>query len=459
MAELHQDLLRQQTEKIYEQNVTGVRKRLEEVPYIIQEIGRRSGDCEELGDYGNGVYPLRDFELNFVFMALGIVGQDQTLVTTDKIREWSGTDERQLNCYDKEGRINLRIFLPKSGNNFRCLLLGLTDENRRQVEEKFNEFEGHLFLKRLGQQLEKQDGGMVALPEDEFSLNYIEERLKEMGLVNGWRGFKTEKVVLEDGKEAVELKIDKNEAEGSNDGRSFLKSQTAGEILGILDYFGLELTNRLVTAFSEGEIIKGYFSQRNGNGFAELSRLTGALVGRQREELLFGENFEREKIEELKQYALKMEDGPVKQILLLMVGVVLRDDGSGFEYYATNLSLYGDGACKDSEVYLVEESKVGQVKDDENFVYFYGGRHGTGEYDLYAGMGMAMTRREMVVNGVLIPAGFFCRVSADRTKVEPIRISMFAFSEEQSRDAFGKQFDDFMKNGGNFGRGRRWVSK
>ena len=62
MAELHQDLLRQQTEKIYEQNVTGVRKRLEEVPYIIQEIGRRSGDCEELGDYGNGVYPLRDFE-------------------------------------------------------------------------------------------------------------------------------------------------------------------------------------------------------------------------------------------------------------------------------------------------------------------------------------------------------------------------------------------------------------
>ncbi|MFA6368996.1 MAG: hypothetical protein WCX20_01280, partial [Candidatus Shapirobacteria bacterium] len=61
----------------------------------------------------------------------------------------------------------------------------------------------------------------------------------------------------------------------------------------------------------------------------------------------------------------------------------------------------------------------------------------------------AITRREMVVDGVRLPKGFLCRVNS--SGVEPLRPTMFSFNKDEAIDAYGKQYygllEDFPKLG------------
>jgi hypothetical protein len=74
------------------------------------------------------------------------------------------------------------------------------------------------------------------------------------------------------------------------------------------------------------------------------------------------------------------------------------------------------------------------------------------------GFHMAMTRKEIMVNGVILPRGYFCRVSDEEVpRVEPVRLSMFGVPENEVAEVFGYQYDKAVKEGVDFKKGREII--
>ena len=60
-------------------------------------------------------------------------------------------------------------------------------------------------------------------------------------------------------------------------------------------------------------------------------------------------------------------------------------------------------------------------------------------------METSLLKRDIVVNGVRLLAGFLCKTN-DQGGVEPQRATMFCFNVDDAKDAFGKQFFESQKN-------------
>lgn len=468
----------EKAENVKNSQINSVKEQLRIVPFVWNEIEKSKGDSCYLGNYGYLVDESRDFEINQIFRAWEIIDEESEPVNVGMLRKKIGGkkgEERKFILNDPSEKIQLEInFL--SGDfdiNFDCWISGVDDGYRKKLSEHIQGLGVIKALDGLAEQFENPDKE-VGVMIDEEQERYLYHRL---GMKNGnqemWPGFGIE-IKRDDRDFKIKWDLSEELINGSLDEKQFLKSQTAKDFLGVMDVCGLVPSRYMISAISEGGCGGRNYSSRYGSGFSELSRVVTSLFGNAGVERLFDieENEEDEedvrtseeivkKIRVIKEVMSSFEiDEGAKLILEQISGLVLRD-GKGendFRYYSSRLGLHGNGACEDSESYLVSEVGDRETNQDENFVYFYGGsRVINGSYDVFDGYMLAMSRREISVNGVDLPPGFLCRVSEDGMKVEPVRASMFCFEEDEAQKIFGKQYEKFFNSRRKFNVGRNLI--
>jgi hypothetical protein len=341
--------------------------------------------------------------------------------------------------------VSIDFFSERSDINFGIWVRNLGESDRQKVVNKFEGLEMIGVKRELINSLDEPDNKWIPMPTNREENKYLLKTL-ERYTSERWRGLRLEKDETEN---MVKWVKDEEVFEGLDDDKQFLKTKTARDILWALDVCNLAPGRHFVSAISEGGCGNDRaFNSRYGNGFAELTRLISTYVGKDTGDWIFEDgSFEIAKIDILRKTknAGEMDEG-AGMVLDLLSQVILKDsDGeNSFDYYRSGLGLHGSGACEDSEYYLISEKDEGKIDVDNNFVYFYGhDRLSKGDYDVFGEYMMAMSKKEMVVNGVKIPPGFLCRVSEDKTRVEPLRASMFCFEEKEARRIFGSQYDKF----------------
>ena len=217
----------------------------------------------------------------------------------------------------------------------------------------------------------------------------------------------------------------------------FAVSDTAGEILGAFDLAGLKISDEMLNYISEGALGNGNFSDRYGNGYADLTRLLSyGIRSKNRDEIvkkLFSD-FNELASEKLKMSSQKL-NGPAKLVIEMINDLVDPERGnkkSDFAYKKSDRTMR-DGSCKDVEVYYEMALEERKYTVDNDFFY-----------QKTSSVPTAITRREMVVDGVRIPKGFLCRVNY--LGVEPLRPTMFSFNKDEVIDAYGKQYYGLLED-------------
>jgi hypothetical protein len=240
----------------------------------------------------------------------------------------------------------------------------------------------------------------------------------------------------------LSLLLDTEKISGRSETDRFVVSKTAIETMGLLDESGIKISDQVLNYISEGSLKSGCcspeFSSRYGNGYAELTRLLSYCVRLQdRQEIInkLFSSFSESGWEKIKEKKDKLT-GPSRMFFNMIDDLIdpnRKQQRSDFNYYKNVLSMR-DGACEDIESYYEDALERGKYKRDDSFFY----------QETYESALSAITRREIVVNGVRLPRGFLCRVS--EKGVEPLRPTMFCFSKDEAIDAYGKQYWKAYKN-------------
>lgn len=468
-------LTQEKAENVRKGRIDMVKTQLKNVPFVWDEIEKSKNDRCYIGDYGNLITEEHDFEINQIFKAWGIVDEENKPVDAQNLRkmvEGKKGEERKfvLNDQNKDIELKIDFFSEVSDINFDCRIRGINDKSRNRLTDHVQGLGAIKTLNTLAEKLENPDGEIEMELNEEQKL-YLNKRL---GIKDDnktmWPGFNID---IQKKEEKLKIKWNLNEGliDGSLDERQFLKSQAAKDLLKVMDMCDLTPSRYMISAITEGGCGGRGYNPRYGSGFSELSRVVTSFFGEVDEGRLFDIKEDEddigvseevvEKVKNLKEVINTFEiDGGAKLILDQITEMVLKDkkEEGGFEYYVSKLGLHSYGACEDSEFYLVSETNEYKTQEDDNFVYFYGGgRISGGDYDVFGRYMLAMARRGILVNGVELPSGFFCRVSEDRKKVEPVRASMFCFEEDEASKIFGKQYDKFKFNGGDFNAGKDLI--
>lgn len=457
-------LCQEKRQRIKESNLDSLEYEFKKPNYYIEKFSKEKESRLYFGDYGNVISSTSDYEYNLIFRSLGIDCKVADL------RLWSendkGAEERKYNLVssDDETCLEIDFFSSKSNVNFSCWIDGLSEDKKKGVIVAFeNTFDGRLsrqILEDIDNDIVNNDYERVvdvSAVNDE-DVNYFIERhgllMRKIGL--NWDREKTEKGSF------LKFKVVEEVLDGSFDKRQFLMTDVAKEMLDTLDSAGLSLSTRMLGCVMEDRRM-GH-EKRYGNGYADMFRQLGYLFDSKHDddkaEEIF-DNFDRDRQFKLTRILRDTSREMSKSCRMwLTMASELIDSGDkdinrvvGYEYYKSGLGLKGNGACEDGEFYTVTDNEW--TTGDENFWYFY---NRGGDYKVTNDFHMAMTRKEIEVNGVILPRGYFCRVSDEEVpRVEPIRLSMFGVPEGEVAEVFGYQYDKAVDNGVNFKKGREII--
>lgn len=432
-------------------------------------------DSMTLGDYGNRDNFVNNYILNLVFETGGYKNKDGKILTVEDIRgeaRQSAEKKPDLHYFAENGlELSCNFFGGGKEFNFDTWMVGINDEIRKKMLNRVENIPGNQWISKLVEKTREKrdqmisDGGLFVIGDESLKNIKIDDDLlffiRKLNLpfegdIKDLKNFK-EDIFLEIGhKRELFIKIKKNtddidgnsvnlsllvdteKMSGGSEADWFAVSDTAGEILGAFDLAGLKISDEMLNYISEGALGDGEFSFRYGNGYADLTRLLSYCIrSKDRGEIakkLFSD-FNELVLEKLKSNSEKMS-GPAK-LVVDMIGDLLdpkRDSKKSDFVYKKSDRTMRDGSCKDVEVYyeMALEERRNTVDDD----FFY---QKTSESNP-----TAITRREIVVNGVRLSKGFLCRVNP--SGVEPIRPTMFSFNKDEAIDAYGKQYYGLLRD-------------
>lgn len=409
-----------------------------------------------------------DYEYDLLFRTWRIQDAEGNFLTTERMRKLAsqGSDsDSKIFTYqvpDSSTSLTIDFFSPSSDINFNFRISNLNPDDKTSAITAIE----NDFPTRLSEQLPKVINHVSDRGDDwfeRFNLNendrdgaryFIETKGKDLKQY----GVDCRLVEDTDGT-SLEFRLIRAEWDGSADKKQFLASETAKEMLGILDEAGLILSDRMLTSLMEIE--GGHFDNRYGNGYADMHRQLGYLFHpkhmQNRVTEIFA-NFDPQKAQKILDILETRNVRSSSRLWLLtavsMLGMGKKNEAAPkFGYYESGLSMKGDGACEDGEFYAVTPWE--QKHQDDSFFYFY---QRPTHHDTLDNFHMSINTAEIEVDGVRLPPGFFCRVSKDRKHVEPVRLSMYGMPIEDARDAFGEQFDKVIKEAGeNFIQGRDLI--
>jgi len=419
-----------------------------------------------LGDFSNLGNPVSDKAIDVMLQTVGVVDDKGDKVGINDLKELM-VDKTY---YFGEGGGELRVERVGERDFNLLFVKGLERGDLEEVLKNMGELDIVNKIKSLTNRVkevtEEEEKLLIDSDFDEEDMALVARGLSfvrddEDNFVSGYGIKKKFSFIKREGGWDLVLDV---EAMKGREKEAFIYTGTAENLINLFEESGLTIRYQLLGPISEG--VLGYWEgKKYGNGFSGLTRRLSSYIGGpegSNKDFLF-DDFDDESRLKLEEGLLKIEDKAVEIVAKMILGLV----GSGSsnadekEYWGDcPLSMGGDGACEDSEGYLAFEDVEGSVGIDDDFVYYYK-RGGYGTADGYF---MAMSRKEMSVKGVPLPAGYLCRVSKEGA-VKPIRVSMFAFEEEDSRRIFGSQFRKFEKDVGSdeversFARIREYLSK
>jgi len=434
----------------------------------------REIDSMTLGDYGNQDSFANNYVLNSIFEVGGYKNRDGKGLIVEDIRADArqSSEERPDLHYFAENGLDLSCNFFGGGKefNFDTYIRGINDEIRKKMLDRVENSPANQWVAKLIEKTREKkdqmisDGGLFVISDDSLKDIKIDDDLlffiKELelpfeGTVEDLKGIK-ENLFLEIGRKRelfikIQRNIDNTEANtvnlsllvdtekmsGGAEADWFAVSDTAGEILGAFDLAGLKISDEMLNYISEGALGNGNFSDRYGNGYADLTRLLSyGIRSKNRDEIvkkLFSD-FNELASEKLKMSSQKL-NGPAKLVIEMINDLVDPERGnkkSDFAYKKSDRTMR-DGSCKDVEVYYEMALEERKYTVDNDFFY-----------QKTSSVPTAITRREMVVDGVRIPKGFLCRVNY--LGVEPLRPTMFSFNKDEVIDAYGKQYYGLLED-------------
>lgn len=427
-----------------------------------------------LGDYGNEDTFKYNYILNSIFEVGGYKTNNGKELTIEDIRidaRQSTEESPKLHYFAENGsELSCDFFGGGKEFNFGIYIREINDELRKKMLNRVENFPANQWISKLIEKTREKkdqmisDGGLFVIGDESLKDIKIDDDLlffiRKLGIsfegtVENLEGIKEDLFLEIDHKRELFIKIQKNtdnyesntvnlsllvdteKMSGGAEADWFAVSDTAREILGAFDLAGLKISDEMLNYISEGALGNGNFSDRYGNGYADLTRLLSyGIRSKNRDEIvkkLFSD-FNELASEKLKMSSQKL-NGPAKLVIEMINDLVDPERGnkkSDFAYKKSDRTMR-DGSCKDVEVYYemaLEERKY-TVHND----FFY---------QKTSSVPTAITRREMVVDGVRIPKGFLCRVNY--LGVEPLRPTMFSFNKDEVIDAYGKQYYGLLED-------------
>jgi len=237
--------------------------------------------------------------------------------------------------------------------------------------------------------------------------------------------------------------------------KTFLWSQTGEEIA--LGLGQKHLSPRLENSLSEGGIAmerRDKFSNRYGNGYADITRLLSTCIGRDLATVklqLWDDEDHRISNDNTKHWRTLSQEStsaPVREFFRLLYAVCTVHNTEFESPEMTNdipqfnmkqIVSYRDGSCKDAETYYCGASPENFNRSSSLFLEKVG-----------RGVNTALVLSPISVGGVLLQPGHLVKLSKDAdgaiSAIQPLRPTMFMFSEEEARDAFGSQYEDTCNN-------------
>jgi hypothetical protein len=437
------------------------------------------------GDYGNVDSYVDNYFLNLFFKCGGYRSEDGELLTIDSLRRDARKSEDldpRLVYKGKDGSTaEFHFFAGGDECNFQSSFIDINSNLREEMITKFYETPAIRWIKTINEAIDQQkeviamSRGVYKIAPEELQgietgeelelfvrmleLVPVEKEIDSKGEATNESGegnymvIKTNKnkvaFLIEPQDEGIDEKkvnisvwLDIEKMSGRSETDRFVTSKTAEEIMGLLDKAGIKVSDQVLNYVSEGSLNRGKvspeFSPRYGNGYAELTRLISHSVGLQdRKEIIdrLFSKFDESGWEKTKTEREKL-GGPSKLVFRMIDDLIDSDRNqktSDYDFFKSNFSMR-DGSCKDIEFYYEMALERGKFREDSDFFY----------QETYSTRPSAITRREIVVDGVKLPKGFLCRVSEEG--VEPLRPTMFCFSKEEAIDAYGKQYWDIYEN-------------
>ena len=198
------------------------------------------------------------------------------------------------------------------------------------------------------------------------------------------------------------------------------------------------------------------FSSRYGNGYADVTRLLSMCIGKDTESvadliwndpdhrLTQGDKHHWQKL------AADSNSAPVREFFRLLNDVCFtqydqtEDSAETTEsqyphFKKSKIISYRDGSCKDAENYYCEASTEKLVQSSQYFLEKQN-----------SGSGTALVLSPIVVGGVVLQPGHLVKLEKDKEQkiigIQPLRFTMFMFSNEEARDAFGWQHTETLEN-------------
>ena len=452
-----------------------------------------------LGDHNNrSIDPVKDLVLNMIIESFDfrVNGNHLSLSMIRDQADASTEEHPKINSVSSTASSRMTFdFYAREKSYFNVSIYNATDEERQKAVSDINGLPFYQWQRKLGErvaaisELELEGDSleigikeMEGLPEDDPNLRaFIFEHLSDSCLDYQTKDIDYKKSirVVDDeertvslvpanrrdvfmrieqdksnGNLSVSLVLDLDGMRGKHDERQFIKSKTAKDVWEFLGKYGIELNGIFMNAVTEGSMGRGHFSSRYGNGYTEMTSKLSDYIGGERGKRQVRHLFDVYDPQQLKALVDSDKSGlnePSRLIIDMLCDLISpkKDmDIKEFVRWESNLSKRGDGACEDGEYYLIEERKEGETEEDDDFLYYY--QHGGRDDETRNGFYVAMTKNSILVDGVELPKGFFVRVSK-RGEVQPIRASMFCFDPDDSKDAFGVQYDKAEKESNGFG--------
>jgi hypothetical protein len=331
--------------------------------------------------------------------------------------------------------------------------MGISQRRSGNVRSKYE------FIEKL-YELPVHVAGEVADPRTSGEGVYFDEEgnllkiLKESGKNSGiYRGMYFEPGTRTDPSDTsfnLGIEIDKDRAvlDKSHDDEvsmiSFLESRAARSIIDSVEEAGLLSTNKLREILAS--ISRNAYDSRYGNNYSELTREVAKIIGvrsRGVGELFEDPNGSTEEALRLIDLA-GINNGPTRLLFSLLQQSIAPDrniDQSDVPVFNGEISAKA-GSCKDAELYFAESIDEGK--------YSVHDVNGIKMLHKHSGVKTAINLETVMYKGVEIPAGGLFQRHFDKesktTSYAFIRVTSFAFNQEEAADAFTWQYDENVRS-------------
>lgn len=444
-------------------------------------------DQIHFGDYGFVDNYVNNYILDLFFRCGDYKTKTGEALTVDNLRKTAleSDDSTPELIYAGKGDSKAKIYFfnGRESCNFNTSIVGVSDELRKEMMVKFSDIPAIKWIETINEAVNRQRGFIatscgiyeitakelqgIEMGEDlKFFIKALDLVFQEKGetlgnindpLDNNKEGtrlvvgsykdratFLIEPQSGQTGGKMVNLSVllDTEKMSGRTEADRFVVSKTATEIMDLLDESGIQVSNHVLNYISEGSLHKGEFNpefnNRYGNGYAEVTRLLSYCVRLEdRQEIIkkLFSSFSDSGWEKIKDKKDRLT-GPSKVFFEMINDLIdpnRKQKKSDYAYHKSEFAMR-DGTCRDIEYYYEVAYWENESLRDKNFFY----------QKTYSSGPSAITRREIVVDGVRLPKGFLCRVCKEG--VEPLRPTMFCFSKDEAIDAYGKQYQYIYEN-------------